>query len=656
MKATIGRWGAAIRRRAGETEWGGVAAWALAFGLVFYLGLEGGGFDPLVHDPVGIAVWWLLLAGVLVGALPRRRPGALALTALGLLVAFVAWTALSLGWTESPDKTWAELARVSGYLGVFALALCVRGRRGARRMVTAVAAGVAAVALVALLSRLQPGLFPDAGQTGDFLNRGRLAYPLDYWNALAALIATGAPALLYAAACARSPLARGLAGAALPMVALTAFLTLGRGGIVAGLVALAVFLALSTDRLPKLAALLVAAGGGAALIGAAVGREELREGLTGPLARQQGDELTVLALAVCLAAGAAQVGLSLAFAEPRRPRWTRVPSRPARIATGALVAVALVAGLALGAPQRGADAWEEFKSSESPGRGIERLTSTAGLSRYELWVSAVDENATRPLSGTGAGTFEYWWAREATVSETVRDAHSLYVQTLGELGIVGFALLVGFFLVVLVGGGRETVRAAARGRPQLAAALAGCVAFALTAGFDWHWQIPVLPVAFLLLASALVGGGAWPRRDREGDSGTRRPALGLPARLGFVAVALAAIAAIAIPLASTDLLRRSQADARAGDLRGALEAARGAQNAQPGAAGPRLQQALVLEEAGDLPAAAAAARAATAREETNWRNWLVLARIEAERGRAAAAVGAYRRARSLNPRLSLFDG
>ena len=171
----------------------------------------------------------------------------------------------------------------------------------------------------------------------------------------------------------------------------------------------------------------------------------------------------------------------------------------------------------------------------------------------------------------------------------------------------------------------------------------------------------MVPVAFLLLASVLVGSGR--RAARDGEAGAsadqlqsrgRPAALPLPARLGFAAVALAAIVAIAIPLATTSLLRESEADARAGDLRGALESARSAQNVQPGAAAPRLQQALVLEELGDLRAAAAAARAAARREPTNWRSWLVWSRIEAERGRAAAAVRAYRRARSLNPHHSLF--
>ena len=64
---------------------------------------------------------------------------------------------------------------------------------------------------------------------------------------------------------------------------------------------------------------------------------------------------------------------------------------------------------------------------------------------------------------------------------------------------------------------------------------------------------------------------------------------------------------------------------------------------------------LAGEQIGELGDAAAAARAATEREATNWRTWLVLSRIEAERGRAAAAVRAFRRARSLNPHFSLFD-
>jgi tetratricopeptide (TPR) repeat protein len=187
------------------------------------------------------------------------------------------------------------------------------------------------------------------------------------------------------------------------------------------------------------------------------------------------------------------------------------------------------------------------------------------------------------------------------------------------------------------------------GRAPLAAALAGCTAFCVTASFDWMWQLPVLPVAMLLLGSVLVSGG---RRPDPGKG--RKAPLRLSLRVAGAVAALAAIVAIAIPLASTSLVRSSEADARDGNLSGALEAARTAQNVQPSAASPRLQQALVLEALGEFPAAAQAARAATERESTNWRTWLVLSRIEAENGQDAAAVRDYRKSKSLNRLSSLF--
>jgi cytochrome c-type biogenesis protein CcmH/NrfG len=42
------------------------------------------------------------------------------------------------------------------------------------------------------------------------------------------------------------------------------------------------------------------------------------------------------------------------------------------------------------------------------------------------------------------------------------------------------------------------------------------------------------------------------------------------------------------------------------------------------------------------------------REPVEWRAWTILSRIQAERGRAAAALASYRRARTLNPKSVLF--
>jgi len=429
--------------------------------------------------------------------------------------------------------------------------------------------------------------------------------------------------------------------------ALAAYFTLSRGGIAAAFIALAVFLAFAPDRLPKLLAALLAGAGGTVLVVAASHRDALQHGFLNDVARQQGNELLVLALVVCLVVGLAQAGLSTALLGDRRPRWTVVSRHRSMVAAAVAALAVLVAAVAFDAPGRAADGWAEFKRGEGPGKGTERFSSVAGESRYQFWSAAVDENASKPLTGTGSGTFEYWWARNGDVADTVRDTHSLYLQTLGELGIVGLLVLAAFLVAVLVGGARNVLRAS-RQRPELAAALAGCTAFCITAITDWMWQIPVLAIAFLLLCAVLVSVD----EPRGGEQGA---ALKLPLRVAAALVALVAIAAISVPFASTALVRQSEGDARAGNLPAALRAARSAQNVQPDAASPRLQEALVLESQGDLRAAATAARAATERESTNWRNWLVLSRLEAELGEAPAAVSDFRRARSLNPFSELFQ-
>lgn len=636
---------------ASRISWDAVVTWVLGFGLVAYLGFEGGGFDPLVHDQVGIGIWWVLAIGVLVGALPRVGLSRLALLALGLLAGFVIWTALSLIWTESGERTGADLARLLGYLGVFSLILFVRAPREPQRLVSAVGAAIAFIAVLALLSRLHPAWFPSADQTAAFLedSRERLSYPLNYWNALGALIAVGLPLLLHISATAKTVLVRALAAAALPAMMLAIFFTLSRGSIVAAALAILIFLLVTDDRAPKLLTLAIAGAGGAILIALAAQRDELRHGLTNTdLGRDQGNEVLLIAIVLCVAIALVHAGISKLLIDGKRPRWTQPSREFSLVAFGALVVVLLVAFFAANGPSRVSNGIDEFKGGSNAGTGTGRLNSFAGESRWDLWQSAVDENATKPLTGTGAGTFVYWWDRDAAGAEAVQDAHSVYLQTLGELGIVGLLLYLGFAVVVLGAGLVLAARAGPGLRSVLAAALAGCSAFFLAAAVDWAWQMPVLPVATLMLAAVLVMatppiGGS--------ESLLRR----WPVRIALALGALVAVIAIAIPLASTSLIRDSEAAVREGDLEQALADARSAENVEPGAATPRLQQALVLELQGNLPAAAVAATEATERESTNWRPWLVLSRIEAERGNAGAALAAYRKAKSLNPLSPLFD-
>lgn len=631
-------------------DWSILWPWALGFGLTVYLGLKGGGFDPLVNDQVGIAVWWVLLFACGVAALPRLRLGPLAWLGLGLLAGFVVWTGLSLIWTESTEKTAADLARVATYLGVFALALCSRDSKSASRMLSAVAAGIGVVTLVALLSRLHPAWFPEAEQTAKFLTSGeeRLSYPLNYWNGLAALIAIGLPLMLQLASKARQIPVRALAAAVMPAMILAIYFTLSRGGIAAAAVALAVYLALAHDRIPKLLTLGLVGAGGALLILLAHHRQDLVHGHMNATAHSQGNEMILIVIAVGVLVGLAEAVIALAGQRTERPYWTQVSPRQAAIATASVAVLVVIGLIAVNAPHRVSNAWSDFKRYESGAvEGTERLSSVAGESRYQFWSSAVREFKHDPLTGTGSGTFQIWWTRDGDISETVVDTHSLYLQTAGELGLIGLLLVLGLLGVNLFGGGRAMVRARGNRRSTLAAALAGTLVFWLTSIFDWMWKLPVIPVATLLLLAVLLTVDTQPVERRE----LRSP---LWLRIGALLAALIAIAAIAIPLASTDFLRKSQAEAREGDNAAALSDAHTAQNAMPGAAGPRLQEALILETESKFAAAAQAATEATDREPNEWRNWLVLSRIEAEQGNANEAITAYEEAKALNPRNPIF--
>ena len=634
--------------RTTSVDWSFAWPWLLGFGLTVYLGLSGGGYDPLVSGQAGVAIWWVLLLAVAVGAAPVRRPGRLAIVAAALLAAFVTWTALSLSWTESTEKTATDLAMVATLLGAFALAVLTRGRDGARHMVGAVAAGITVIAIVALLSRLHPAWFPGAKETGLLLASGkeRLSYPLDYWNGLAALISISLPLLLQIAAGARHAAIRALAAAALPAVFLALYFTLSRNGIAGGVIAIAVYLAISGDRLPKLATLIVTVAGGAILVVLANHRYELVHGFTEAGARSQGNEMLWFTLVVCAVAGLAQ----LAFGALERPDWARVGRRPSQVAIGVTALVVVLALIAVDAPGHLSHAWHDFKQPAGHSeRGTSRLTSSGGENRYQLWSSAVREFDSDPLTGTGSNTFQLWWTRDGSVPTAILDTHNLYLQTLGELGIVGLLLLASFAATTLVGGGMRLLRAGPARRGWLAAALAGSTVLWTTSIFDWMWKIPVIPIAtLLLLAVAITAGDPEPDEERRGAS------FGWPLRVGVTVVSVAALIAIAIPLAGAQLLRQSQSDARDGDVVAALSDAQTAQNVQPGAASPRLQEALLYEGEGEYGAAESAAAAATEREPTNWRTWLLLARIQAQNERPDAALANYRRARALNPGSVVF--
>src|SRR4051794_6606023 len=204
-----------------------LGAWLLPFMLVLYLALKGGGYDDVIRGEVGVAVWWIVLLGALVGVLPSARISLAGWIGLGLLGAFCLWTALGITWSGDSERSVAEVARLAMYIGVLALALSVQGRDGLRRTVQGLTAGIAVVGGLALLSRLHPSWFPHNDLPAYIPDaRSRLNYPLNYWNGLAAFMAMGIPLALVTANRARHLVSQALAAAAVPAMALTAYFTL----------------------------------------------------------------------------------------------------------------------------------------------------------------------------------------------------------------------------------------------------------------------------------------------------------------------------------------------------------------------------------------------------------------------------------------------
>jgi hypothetical protein len=626
-----------------------LVAWTLGFAPVLYLALRGGGYDITVYSEVGLAAWWIVALSVLAGALPLGRVGWLGWSCAALLGLFAVWTGIATGWSSSAEQTITQLGRVATYVGFLALGLCILRRDTLRPLITGMGVAFAAVSLLAVLSRLYPAAFP-TDQVVVFFpgSNSRLNYPLNYADGTGNFLAIGLPLLLVIATRARTLVGQAIGAATIPVAVLAIVLTASRGGVLTAIVAVVVFYALAPDRLPKLATGLVTAAGSVVLVAGLLHRSGLRNGLDTASAVSQRHEMTVLLVLTCVGVGLVQVGIGLAARYAVRPAALRISRTHASWATGVAVAVALVVAIAVGVPGKLEHQWNVFKQTDVTGvvsgNVISRLGTVSGSHRYQYWQTAYEAFKSKPLTGIGPGTYQFYWAQHGPFYEYILNAHSLYMETLAETGLIGGALIVAFVLTILIAGVVRTLRAPPLARVSLAGTTAAFAAFAVAAGYDWVWQLPAIVAAALLLAAAILGYHREPPPIQPA-SGWRR---WLP-RGAVAAVAVAAIVAIAIPFATTSAIRASQADVRAGDLSAALADAATAQRLEPYAASPRLQRALILEQAGDLGGARVAIGQAEAREPTDWSIWLIASRIDAESGRARAAVRDFRRAHALNP-------
>jgi hypothetical protein len=613
------------------------------------LSLADGGYSHELIAGAAVGIWWAVAVALLFRAWSLARVPAAAVVAGVLLLLFAAWTAISLGWASDHGGAFIEVVRVLSYLGLFVLVVIASPRASARAWLTGLAIGLVVVACLALASRFEPS-FGGQHSVGRFLPaaRGRLTYPIGYWNGLGACMAIAAVLLTWLGAQARTLPGRALSVAALPLPILTTYFASSRGGVAAGAFGLAALLALGPFRARLAGGLILGGAGGAGLIAIATGKDELVSGFTNHVAAVQGDDMLLFTILVV-------IGVAVLRVVADRPLWRLEVPRPVTVGVFAAALVAIVVGIAVANPSA---RWREFKSTPptavKSGYVAAHLTSGNGSGRYQFWGAAVHAFRSEPVRGIGAGGYEAYWNEHGSLTIPVRDAHSLYLETMAELGIVGILLLLGFLAVPLASG---LVRAPTRWPTgELGAALAVMIAGLVSAALDWTWELPACfgPV---VLAAGLLTGPAMavpqgtfslsrnPLRREPRAMRAGRLALGI----GTAVVAVAAIATSAILFLSLAKTADSQAAVDRGDLPAAASDARDAVAIEPWAADPRLQLALVEELGGDVGPAIRDIKAAIDRAPDNWQLWFVKARLEVKAADGPAARHALAKARELNP-------
>lgn len=598
-----------------------LAAIGVACGLSPF---AGGFYDSSIWAPAGLGLLVVLTAALIAGpqALPWRAivaPAAIAALALVALASAL--------WTDSIERAVVEGNRLLLYAAALALLVVVlRSDRGAAIAFAAFVAGAVAVGGWVLAGLL-------GGDASLFL-AGRLHEPLGYINAQASFFVLALWPCLALAERRGSALAAGAGLAGATLFAGLAVLGQSRGAVLAALLSLLVVLAVVPGRLRRGAAILALA----ACLGPALPAllDVYGSGATAGSLRGAGAAL----LLAGVAAGALWSVLVLVEQRAGGPALRRAA------VTG--MAVLLVGGLAAGAAGSSRIAtfaerqYTAFVTLGGP-QGeptASRLASGAG-NRYDYWRVAVGAWRERRLAGVGAGGYVVPYFARRTTAEDIRQPHSLPLQVLVELGLVG-ALLLAVALGLIAAGAWRRVRAAERA-PAVVAGLGVAVAWLVHASVDWMHLLPGL-TGIALLGAAVLLRPAGPRRAR-----VRRRAAPLPAALIVgLAIAVAALSLSRQGL-SERYVERAQA-ALAGDPRRALVEANRALRLDRESIAAHYAKAAALARFGDGAAARRALTDAARREPRNFVTWTLRGDLSLRQGNLRAARADYRRAARLNPR------
>jgi hypothetical protein len=608
----------ATSSRVREIADGRLPAAALGIAVAPVLAAQGGYF-PTSWGWSGLLLAWAAVMGALLR--PISRPSRLELLFVGGLAAFAAWQAASSIWGPA-TAAGLEVERTFVYVAAALALLTLVGREHVRFLLAGVLGGVAIVCIYALLTRL----FPNGFNSVNTWSGARLSTPVGYWNGLGIVAGIGVLLALGFAARSAAPVARAASGAAVPLLVTTLYFTFSRGAWLSTFAGLVVLFAVDRSRI-RLAVVTapLAVVAGLAVLDASRSSALTHVGRSLAAATHDGHRVAAVVLLAVI------VSAYVAYAAGKVRTLPRRLERAVPWAALALVAVAVVAVLVrFGAPwtiaRHGYDSFTSKQAASTEVNLNSRLFSLSNNGRLHAWRVAIHAFEAHPLGGIGAGGFEQYWNQHRPAAETLRDAHSLYLETLAETGIVGMLILGAALLAPLAAFRR------AREEPFAAFALAGYVAFLVEATVDWDWELSGVTLVGLLCGGALLAAA-------RGEKPVGRWRL-LPIALGSVA-GLLALGGLIGNLS----LSSSAKAAHTGHWSAAASDARRARFFAPWSAQPWEALGHAQLGLGQKANALASYRKAVAKDPQNAQLWVELAQVE----HGPARWKAFSRAITLDP-------
>jgi O-antigen ligase len=563
-----------------------------------------GAYEISTWGPLGL----FLLAGAVVLSIAGRHVSRRAAGPAVALIGLGAWAAVSTGWGGVPDAGWTMLDQLLIAAAALAVgAMLSTTSRQARVVQSAVLLGLVAQG-IELLARLGLSANPQA------YFHGRVLYGLaGYQNAQAAILAIGIPPALGLTTTDRRLLRAAGAAAAVVLTA-GVLLTESRGGLLALVVGVLIQIVWMRNARVTATALLTLAAAGVLIVPLRHVDAALFAGHVAHTIRVY----VILAFASAAIAGTlAQISVPL-------------PGRRLLAATAltAICILGIVGSVTLG-PRVGS-AWSQLTSDAPPNTapGSTRLVSLSLNGRREAWRVAAGAVAAHPLLGEGPASFALRWTEKRRLENLyILQPHSLELELLSELGIVGIGCFLAFVILAYRG-----VTHATRSVGGVAGGVISIVL--LQASYDWTWSFPGLVVPALLMVGAACGGGA---RVRGVTGATLVGAV--------IVVSAVAIAAPTLAARAVDAARSLQAT----NPQAAWSRAATATRLDPWDEEARATQASIAESVGEFALAARKYQEAAAFAQQPWADYYREALAWQQAGSTSLRLRACRAARAQNP-------